>query len=269
MLRLNQLLEEINMKNIAIFILSLGICIIGFLFIKEKKINKISENRQNKIEKQIQVEAKEIAKKVDEKGIETIIYEVTKNKVPSNFDPTKLSDNSKTKGLIDTTAMALDIRTKQLQEIRKINASLIADNLKLKSINGKWIYESPNLNASFYKKDNDTVYTADIRANVAITEARYHKSTFFGKKQYLGIKTTDSLFRINNVDYLEFEQIRPKFSIKGQATATYDLIDNSYGFGPAIKIEVGRLAFKAGNIYYPVLKTWKPQINATYNIFDF
>lgn len=96
-------------------------------------LNKLQELKQVKqadsnVKKKIQAEAKEIKRKVDENGIESVLFNVNSNK----GSVSELLATKDTKDVIDTMAMALDISTKQLKQVLVVKASLKAENVKLK-----------------------------------------------------------------------------------------------------------------------------------------
>lgn len=259
---------------LAILLLA-AICI----WLAFKCVDTITENAALKNQKQqqvkaIQTEAREIARKVDEKGIEQVLFDVTQNVA------TKDQVKSNTKGIIDTTAMALDIRTKQLKEILVVNSSLQAENLKLKRMVGEdrrpyYTYQGNGLDLKFTPPVNDLDTadqgTADFKANLKIKATQYWKRNWFlgAKKSILAITSDNPYFKINGADYVEFEQEQPTFGLRIQANSSYNFDTGEIGFGPAARIDVGRFSFQGRYTKFPSTKGWTKSVNASFDLIRF
>ena len=225
--------------------------------------------------KAVQKEAKEISRKVDEKGIEQVIYDVTGHKTT----PEKALSNAATKGIIDTTAMALDIRTKQLQQVTVIKAALEAENLQLrKQIDANqrpfYTYHGNGLDLKFTpanEADSTSVATADFKANVQIKATQYWKRDWFlgRKKSLLAITSNNPMFKINGADYVEFEQKQPTFGLRIQANSSYNFETGELGYGPAARFDVGRFSFQGRLTKFPNSSSWVKSINASYDLIRF
>jgi hypothetical protein len=266
------------MKYIKWIIGVLVVLAIAFLVFKcLEKERKLTEYEQadKKVSKQIQKEAIEIKRQVDKKGIESVLFDITGHKATLD----QLVSNDATKG-IDTTAMALDIRTNQLKQILVIKATLEANNLQLKkqldsSRRLFYTYNGNGLKLRFTPPDildSNSKATADFTANVGIKATQYWKrSWFLGAKKSILAVTTDmpKMFKINGADYIEFEQKQPSFGFRVQASTNYNPQTGSVGFGPAARFDVGRVSFQGNYTWYPESQRWRPSINANYDLVRF
>jgi hypothetical protein len=266
------------MKYIKWIIGALVVFAIAFLAFKcLEKDRKLTEYEQadKKVSKQIQKEATEIKRQVDKKGIESVLFDITGHKATLD----QLVSNDATKGIIDTTAMALDIRTKQLKEIQVINSTLAANNIILrKQLDSSrrvfYTYNGNGLKLKFTPADvldSNSVATADFSANVQIKATQYWKRSWFlgAKKSILAVTSDNPMFKINGADYVEFEQKQPSFGFRVQASTNYNPQTGSVGFGPAARFDVGRVSFQGNYTWYPESQRWRPSINANYDLVRF
>jgi hypothetical protein len=268
------------MKNLKFYLIIAALAI-GLTYIAVKWYGdhrEVAQLKKAKTEqvKAIETEAKEISRKVDEKGIETVLFDITANKATA----AQVKASEATKGIIDTTAMALDIRTKQLQQILEIKGTLESENLRLKrqldaSNRPYYTYSGNDLKLKFTppfnELDTNDQGTADFSANVRIKAAQYWKRNWFlgSKKSILAITSDNKMFKINGADFVEFEQQQPVFGLRLQAGANYNPQTGSIGFGPAARIDVGRISFQGNYTWYPESDRWRPSINANYDLVRF
>lgn len=266
------------MRYLRYTLVFLAIAAVAFLIYKYiHNARKVAEMEQadKSISKQIQKEATEIKRQVDKKGIESVLFDITGNKGALD----QLVSNEGTKGIIDTTAMALDIRTKQLKEIMVIKASLEAKNLQLirkldSSRRVFYTYKGNGLNLRFTPPDitdSNSVATADFTANVGIKATQYFKRKWFlgAKKSILAVTSNNPMFKINGADYIEFEQKQPTFGFRVQASSNYNPQTGSIGFGPAARFDIGKVSFQGNYTWYPESQRWRPSINANYDLIRF
>jgi hypothetical protein len=264
------------MKNLKFYLiitaLVIGLTWVAVKLFKAREQVSSYEKARDKQVKAIQTEAKEISRKVDSAGIETVLFDVTKNIARQS----QLATIEATKGIIDTTAMALDIQKKQLTEILVINSTLAAENLKLKrnlDANSKpyYTYSGKGLNLKFtppYNElDSNDQGTADFNANVSIKATQYWKRRWFlgAKKSILAVSSNSPFFKVNGSDFVEFEQRDPVFGLRIQAGANYNPQTGSI----AARLDIGRLSFQGNYTWYPESERWRPSINANYDIVRF
>jgi hypothetical protein len=267
-----------NIKHhIAIILLTIGCVLLIVQCFKQRATLVQKENKDARVTKAIITEAKEIKRKVDEKGIETVLFDITGNKATV----AQVQSNEATKGIIDTTAMALDIRTKQLKEILVVKGVLEAENLKLRrqvDANNRpyYTYKGNGLDLKFsppYNElDTNDQGTADFRANVKIKATQYWKRNWFlGSKKSILAVTSDmpEFFKINGADYVEFEQKQPALGLRLQANGSYNIATGEITYGPALRVDLGRLSIQGRYSRFPSNSKWVPSINASYDLLRF
>lgn len=263
-----------NIKHYIIYaVLLAGVVFLCLKLFKTKdELAEIQKARASVVA-QVQTEAKEIARKVNEKGVETVLYDITGNKVTAE----QAASTVGTKGIIDTTAMALDIRTKQLKQVLVIKSTLEAENLQLKrkldvSQRPYYTYTGNGLDLKFTPPNEvDTFARAEFTANVNIKATQYWKRNWFlgSKKSILAVTSDNPMFKINGADYIEVEQKQPTFGLRIQANTSYSFDSGLVGYGPAVRFDVGRFSFQGRYSKYPNDPKWKPSINASYDILRF
>jgi hypothetical protein len=259
--------------NWIVVALTLGCATLGIL-LRDKSLQ-IAElkNAKETIDGRIQKEALEISRQVDSTGIETVIFDINQNKA----SPGQLAVNKQTKGIIDTTALALDLRTKQLKQILVIKSSLEAENLKLKqqldaSEMPYYTYNENGLRLKFTPPNvNDTVGHVDFSANVEIKATQFWRRNWIlgARRSFLAISSDNPMFKINSADYLEIEQKPKGFGVKIQASSTYDSRSGMFRFGPAAQINLGRLSFTGHYGRNFIEQKWHTQLSASYDMLDF
>jgi hypothetical protein len=266
------------MKIIIKVILSLIVlAIVGYFcydyYLKTTELNRVNQANSN-VTKKIKAEAKEIKRKVDENGIETVLFNVTNNKGTVS----ELLATKDTKDVIDTTAMALDIRTKQLKQILIVKATLETENLKLKkqldaAKRPFYTFSGNGLDLKFTPpNDLDTAARATFKANVGIIASQYWRRDWFlgSKKSILAVRSQNpEIFKVNGADFIEIEQKQPAFGLRIQANASYNMETGQLGYGPAARFDVGRFSFQGRYSKFPNDPKWKPMVNASYDLLRF
>ncbi len=253
--------------------LALG-CVTLVIVLRDKSLQ-VAELKGAKehIDGRIQKEAIEISRKVDSTGIETVIYDINHNKA----SPAQLAVNKKTKGIIDTTALALDLRTKQLKQILVIKSSLEAENLKLKqrldaSEMPYYTYDANGLKLKFTPPNViDSVAHATFTANVQIKATQFWRRNWIlgAKRSFLAISSDNPMFKINSADYLETEQKTNASGVKIQARSTFDSRSGMFSFGPAAQINLGRLSFTGHYGRNITEQKWHTHLSASYDVLNF
>lgn len=256
---------------IVLIALVIGLAWTGYsLYKKEKELERFQKQEQT-TKKKVVTEALEIQRKVNEQGLETVLFDITANKQPA------ITSTTDTKGIIDTVAMALDIRTKQLKQILVVKSTLEAENLKLKKrldIYNRpyYTYQGEGLDLRFTPpNDLDSVARADFKANVKLTATQYWKRNWFlgAKKSILAISSDNPRFKINGSDFVEFEQDQPSFGLRIQASGNYNPKSGNFGYGPAARIDAGRFSFQGNYTYYPTTQNWSPSVNVNFDLIRF
>lgn len=264
------------MKNLKFYlimiVLAIGLTWLAIELLNAKKEISSFKKKAEIQQKQVITEAKEINRKVNEKGTETVLFDVTDNHAPADVG----SKNTDIKGVIDTAAMALDIRDQQLKEIMVVNATLVAKNIQLKeeldSTKRKFYTWAGNgLNLKFTPPYDTNAAIADINGSIGLTAALgYKKKWFLGKEQTLLSITSDNPFiKIGKVNYIGFEHDPNKFGLRLQVASNYNPHIGSLGFGPSARLDIGRLSIQGNYTWYPNTEQWYPSINANYDILRF
>ena len=266
-----------NLKyHIAIVVLAIACSWLAVkYFDKSNQAAKLSTDKE-KVKQKIQTEAKEIARAVDKNGMEKVIYDVSANVITHDQLP-KLSGE---KNIIDTTAEALDIRTKQLNSVIAINAKIIAENLQLKqqldagkrpyytyNANGLKLKFTPPLNPA----DSNSFARADFTGKVGLTAAQYWKRKWFlGKdKNQLSITSNSPFFSVDSVKYIGFKQLQRRSILEVQARAQTIPKLGLYGIGPSAKINIGDFEIQGSRLYYPNSNRWMWSIDGSFSLAKF
>lgn len=265
------------MKNIKQYIITAALAI-GCIYLLLKLIRQSSkldamEQRKRNEDSQVQTEAKEIVRMVDSSGIETVVFDINSNKA----SPAELTFSRQTSGIIDTTALALDLRTKQLKQIMLLKSTLEAENIELKKILDSsnmpyYTYNGNGLRLKFTPPNaTDTIGHADFTADVQIKATQFwRRSWLLGpKKDYIAISSNSPLFKINNLDYLEIEQKHDGVQFKIQASSSYNLHSGKFTYGPSARLEVGRLSLTGFYARGSGSSKWAPEISASYDLLNF
>lgn len=266
------------MKNWKLIIIAvcLFFCIAGVLvalFYKAKYDNRtvISES----VTKQIQDEATIIARDVDKNGLQHVTIAAAKNIIPYS-DVNKVAIS---KGIMDTTSLALGIQKKQIENLLQINATLRAENLKANQViaaNGSksYVYKDKFVNLKYtppITQDSLDAGNFDFSYNADLTITQYWKRKWFlgSKKSYIDIYSNDRRTTVNGVKQLTVQQKDASFGLRAQATLNINPETGSYGVGPAVRIDLGRFSVQGNYTWYPESSRWRPSINANYDIIRF
>ena len=266
------------MKNWKLIIIAgcIFLCIAGVLvglYYKEKYDHRtvVSES----VTKQIQAEATIIARDVDKNGLQHVTIEAAKNIIPFS-DVNKVAIS---KGIMDTTSLALGIQKKQIESLLQINATLRAENLKANQVmtaNGtkSYIYKDRFVNLKYtpaLTTDSLDAGKFDFTYNADLNITQYWKRKWFlgAKKSYIDMYSNDSRTTVNGVKQLTVEQKQPDFGLRIQAASNYNPQTGSLGFGPAARIDLGRFSIQGNYTYYPESARWRPSINANYDLIRF
>lgn len=263
------------MQNLKYYLiiaaLAIGFICMGIGWYKEHQTTSAYQASSRKVKEQILTGAKEIARTVKENGTEGLLLDITGNHTPiKNVGRTDIPD------IIDTAAMALDIRTKQLKEVTVMAAQYKAENLQLKAqIDSDkrtyYTYDQNGLKLKFTPPyDTVKTATADFLGRFSITAAQgYKKKGLFGKQKTLLSITSDSkYFTIDHVNYIGFDKDPVNLNLEAQATASFNKM-TGVGVGPGVKIEIGRWDLSGTYQYYQQQRNWMYGANATFRLARF
>lgn len=258
-------------RTIVEICLIAAVALLAYKWIQSEKEKNSYKLEKQKVYNDIQTEAREIDRKVGEDGLETVLHDITGNKIPP-----KRAASAGAK-IIDTTAMALDIRTKQLKQVLVVKSTLEAENLLLKrKLNAAnrpyYTYSGNGLDLKFTPpNDIDTNARAEFTANVNIKATQYWKRNWFlgAKKSILAVSSDNPMFKVNGADFIEIEQEQSTFGLRVQASSSYNFETGSLGFGPALRFDAGRFSFQGRYSKFPNDPKWKPSVNASFDLLRF
>lgn len=264
------------MKNFILTMISLMlVASLIYSFLLNTRLRE-RDNEKKTVSKAIEVEAEIISRKIDKQGIEHVTIEAAKNVMPESNVKNSIAVGA---GILDTTAMAIGILKKQLSDVLVINSTLKAENLKAREEIRSGLrylsYSDKTLGISY--RPPMTTDTADRGTlnldyyNSKISVAQYWKQKWFlgTKKGYIDISTNDNRNTINGVQQLTVEQQSPRFGLRIQGSVVYSPLDGNYGFGPSMRLDMGRFSVQGNYNWLPQQQKWMPSVNANYDLLRF
>lgn len=264
------------MKNLIIAV-SVIVAITALIF-SLRLLSKINEKEKEKTEvkKAIQVEAEIISRKVDKQGIEHVTIEAAKNVLPVTMVKSSTAVGA---GILDTTALAIGILKNQVKDLLVINSTLKAENLKAREEirNGQRYlsYSDKTLGMSYRPpltsdtSDNGTLNLDYYNSKISVTQYWKRKWFLGTKKGYIDISTDDVRNTINGVKQLTVVQETPRFGVRLQGSVNYIPTTGKYGFGPAMRVDIGRFSVQGNYNWLPDQQKWMSSINANYDLIRF
>lgn len=240
---------------------------------KLEKENTSLRNDKSSIRKQVVTEAKIIARKVDMFGAEHVIIDATQN----TYSIKGLRDPTFNKGILDTTAMALNIQKKRILELTRVNARLSAtqlqtnyviDSLQRRTVN----YSDKYMTLRYTPNLIDSIAgVVDFSLDVEPVFTRYsNRKWLLGKKRdYLDLSFTDPRIKTVKVDRFVLEQREPFFKLAVQATSSYNFSDNTIGAGAGANIKLGSVSLQPTYLYFPRTAVWRPNLQVNYDLINF
>lgn len=264
------------MKNVKLIITLLVIALAGLSWYcyklsmaaerstKESPIAEIAKQ-------QIQTEAKKIAEEVDKNGLQHTVYQMVKEIDQDAIDKVK-SD------LLDTVEQ-LNITRDKLRQITVVATSLQITNQKLEKKIGTrettYTHTDPRASLSvFIPRDSTQSATFNFKYDADLTTTQYKKRSWFlgSNNSYIDIYSNDPRVTIQGARTLTVKQKQPEFGLRLQGQFSLDPKTLSYGVGPGIRVDLGRLSVQAGYLHYPRSKAspnWKYSVGANYDFIRF
>lgn len=190
-----------------------------------------------------------------------------------------LADPNSPNGPIDTAAKALNVAIEQIQQLtvmnirseaRALRAEKIIDSLKKTT---SFNFTGKYLNLTYYPADSTTLddypngkfdykYVSDLRMIQYYRRKKFLGIPIGDRKSYTDIFLADTnAYIAPGITRITVSAQTPKVVGRLQASGTINLGTGSYGFGPAAKIDIGRLKFQYQHLYYPISGTWAPSVN--------
>lgn len=179
----------------------------------------------------------------------------------------------KNSGLIDTVAEALKIARNKINELTKVNATLVAENLKGKADNPS----NPYSIIRYVDKYADMTFnpvdtTFGLKYNINLFNTKYTKSDGFlglNKTNVIDLYSDDKRVTINGVERFSIKVPDPNFGGRIQAKIRYDITTKSYT--PAITALLNFKTYGLELNYFYNTKTQKftPTIGIKKDLFKF
>jgi hypothetical protein len=258
------------MKTPTKIIIALILTIVGLVvYIHFKSSPEVKPNPIGEIaKKNIQTEAKQIAKEVDKNGLTHTIFKMVKQIDQDAVD--KVSAD-----LLDTID-ALNITRDKLRQITVVNTTLFIEKQELerKVSNFATTYSH---NDNYFKlsvnvpRDSSKAATFDAGYDADLITAQYDKRKFpfFGSRSnYMDIYSNDPRFTIRGARSLSVKQKPAGFGFEALAKAEFNNFTGPSG-GPGVKIKIGRFDINGDYQYYTNYRGWTWGAGASYRIGGF
>ena len=238
--------------------------------------NKLSKYDTNDalVRKQVQTKAAIITRKIDKFGLEHVTIEEGKNVLPQSL----INNVAVSPGILDTTAMAIDVLKKQVISLTVIKSGLEVRNLVaekiLDSLQGE-IYSYNDRFVSLKFKPADTISkkpTFDFKYNAELNYVEYWKKKFpiiGAKRTYIDIWSNDPRTTINGVDRLKIEQKQPQFGLRVQLRSIYGLTSHKLYAGPGLSFDVKRYNILGYGYYNLTDNRWQYAVGVNYDLIRF
>lgn len=257
------------MKTILIYILVAIVAIMGYQLYQRYRLEQDSKN-VNLPKTAVSIQAEEIARKVDEQGVEHVIYKEAEPIL--KLIEVKVEDKTKVDSLLNLAG----VKDKQLKSLSTIVANVQQENIQLKRMidnvtqDTVYAYKDKYLDLSF-KRQSDTVTFGSFSYNFDFNQVQYWKRDWFlgAKKSYVDVWSSDPRVKIRGVDRLQIKQVVPEFGLRVQGNAQWNPQTGAFGYGPALRIDMDRFSFQGTYTYFPELKHWTPVVSGNFDFWRF
>lgn len=206
---------------------------------------------------------------VDKFGSEHVTVNAKENTYPASILKTD-TDLS----VLDTIAMALDIKTKQVEQLTRVVSHLKAERLQgryvVDSLKRRIVkYTDEYVDIAYTPNELDTVAGKfDFMYNANLNIAQYYKRKWVlgAKDSYVDIWSTDNRVKINKVDRVTIKPNQKKFGLTLQAVTGFDLAETELGYGYGVDVKLGRFSIQPTRVYQPSNNKWLNKVTAKYDI---
>ena len=255
-------------KNyLIVFLVLTSIVLAGVLVLKGK--NTKVDTVQPQAKEAVDLEAKIISRKVDEKGLEHVVIEETNRIIGTS----ELSPEAKQE--IDSLTKVIDIKDKQLKEYTSVNIELRTGLLQatetIDSLNNQvYTYVDKYIDANFIKTDSASFF--DFTYNAELKHVKYwERDRIIGlpigvKRNYIDIFSNDPRMTISGAKHLIIESKENPWSLRVGATALYLPNMNLFGYGPRLTVDYLGFGMDAQYLYFPEHREWHPAFSLQYNL---
>jgi len=255
------------MKNLLTFAPWIGLIIFALLWFKES--NKVPVF--NKPGQPVKVDLPIEKTYKDKDGNEHIVVKDGTNEITK----AELKNPSRPANIIDSSAALLKIATAEIQRVTRINSLTRDSLLKAKAVINtqtkqlSYVYKDQFVDLSFIPPADTTkegIFNFAYNADLNIVQ--YQKRRWFlgAKESFIDISSNDPRTTIRGVKQLTVKQETPQFGLRIQASSNYNPQTNTFGFGPAARVDVGRFSFQGNYTYYPASGRWRPGITANFDL---
>lgn len=266
--------------NLALIIAVLGLialnmrsCLRSNQLEKELKTN---VDQSLKTKKAIETEAKIISRKVDQFGAEHVTLDAKENIFPKSVFKTSVAVST---GILDTTALALKIQKKQIQDLTVVLSTVKAEKLKaekqLDSLKSEFYsYSDKYVNLKFRPPDSltNTTGSFDFTYNAELNTVQYYKRSFpivGAKKSYTDIWSNDPRTTINGVKKFSIAQRDPEFGLRLQLRSIYGVTSQKFYAGPGVSFDFKRFNFLGYTYYNYTDQRWQNVVGINYDLIRF
>ena len=248
-----------------------------YIILLVKQLNAI-QSTKSKEERETKAEAKIIARKVDQQGLEHVIAEAAGKILPRSTAKAAVSV-----GILDTSAMAIGILKKQIENLTVISTRLMAENLKahqaLDAYNKPvYKYSDKNLQAEFKPGDPaDTtdkgsfnfIYDADLTITQYWKRNRVLGLPIGTKNSYIDIYSNDPRATIKGLKRLTVKQNQPRLGLRVQGITSYNIQRGLILPGAGLQFDIGRFSVQGNYVYDAQEEYWIPSVTGRYDIVRF
>lgn len=238
---------------VNIGVLCLMLYAIGKNFMKEREYTALLE-ATSKVKPKPQTDAlqqaEEIARDVNRKGQETVIYETADPIIKKIVDMTK----------VDSISKIADVDRRKVAAITAIAGELTKENTDLKRViqslpNGNqdtvWRYMDPFLTIEGRYKGDTTFRASKIWADASVNKVDHSRKKYwlFGKTQNLSSVWFNSPYiKPMGLETMVIKQPEPFFDINVNAEGKFLHNANELLIGPKVRVKLGRVGISGG--YY-------------------
>lgn len=250
-------------------ILSIALTLSVLCGVNQCKEKNEYRNKYSHSTKEINTTTKVLERFVDSAGRNHL--KVTDNIIKSEGSKERLVVSP---GIIDTVATALKIAKEKINELTKVNAVLMASNLKgnaTKAITREGeittIYKYRDRYADLSFNSQDTTF--DFKYNLDLKTVGYRdKSWALGTPvDVLELYSDDPRVTINSVDRYKIETPDPNFGLKIKSKVQYNFDTKDVSVGPAIKLNMGRFITEGSYLINTSTGIKSPVVDLSYEIF--
>lgn len=263
------------MRTIYTYILGLGIVTLTFLNIKscteKRKLEKLLVEAESKPVK-VKTETTIVDRYIDRFGSAHAVIKATEN--------TYKEKSAISSGLLDSVLLKINGQKKEIEELTRIKATLLAKNLQavetIDSLTGAKHYSysdkyvnisyNPTVDTNKFKHGSfDFTYNADLQ----IAQYWRRKWILANKVHYIDIWSDDPRLTIRGVERFRIKPQEPLADLRIQLASSYHPEFNSFSIGTGVMMDIGRFNTRVNYLYNPDTDKWNPSFNLNYDVIKF